>query len=71
MTRTGKYSKLGRTLSVLVVSESWLKVYGCTFRGSNSVIYIFASLLKRDLLSFEYTVWVHLYVFRHFTQGEN
>ena len=27
-----------------------IKVYGYTFRGSNSVIYIFASLLKRSLL---------------------
>ena len=27
------------------------KVYGYTFRGSNSVIYIFASLLKRNLLT--------------------
>ena len=28
-----------------------IKVYGYTYRGSNSVIYIFASLLKRSLLS--------------------
>ena len=39
-------------VSVLEVRSSYLHYdYGYTFRGSNSVIYVFASLLKRDLLS--------------------